>query len=198
MTIILGILLLILTISTIVGIKHGVVRRVIEILGLVLIFLFASRVADVIEPSLSDAFDIDPGATFFIAWAVVLIGGILLVRLIAIGMGKLFRLSILGWLDRIGGAVLGLAFGAIVCSCLLIGLLALPVSKQLRRDIQDHPVTSSLLHVAPSLYDIVAQSWDGEGFFEMVEKRIGPLAEDAVEGIRAFVTERQKEDEEDR
>ena len=101
MTIILGILLLILTISTIVGIKHGVVRRVIEILGLVLIFLFASRVADVIEPSLSDAFDIDPGATFFIAWAVVLIGGILLVRLIAIGMGKLFRLSILGWLDRI-------------------------------------------------------------------------------------------------
>jgi len=193
MSILMGVLAGVLALSLINGIRHGVIRRAVEVLGLLAVFLFASRLADRLEPTLTDTFGIPATTSFYAAWAVILIAGILLTRILAIAAQKVFRFSIVGWVDRLGGAVLGLVFGAIVCSVLLIGLMAAPVDDSLKRQVEDHPVTARLLHVAPSAYDLAARSWDGGSFFQMVGEKVDVAADEAAEQIKAFVDSRDKD-----
>jgi len=169
------------------GARHGVVRRAVEVVGLLLIFLFASQLADTVEPWLVDTTGMSGRAAFFGAWTVVLVGGVVGVRLLAAGLGKLARFSIVGWLDRTGGFVLGVLFGAVLVSCLLIGLLALPLGNDFKHDLRETPSTGFLLAVAPSVYDAAASVWDGERFRDLVDEHLEPTARGAVEGIKAFL-----------
>lgn len=169
------------------GFRHGVVRRLVELIGLVVIFLFASRLAGDIEPVLSDSWGLSPKVAFFSAWILVIVVGVVSVRLLAAGSQKLVRFSIAGWLDRVGGIVLGAIFGGVVASCLLIVLIALPVDDDLRDGVREDPALGVVLRFAPNVYDFVRQAWDGERFFEMVREHVEPAAEKAAESIRAVV-----------
>ena len=163
---------LIVTWFLVEGVRHGVVRRIVELVGLILVFVFASRLAGDLEPVLHEKWGMAARAAFFVSWVVVLVGGILVVRLLATLSQKLVRLTITGWLDRIGGGVLGALFGGVIVSCLLIVLLALPIDDEFRSDLREDEVTSRLLYLAPSFYDAVSGLWDGENFFGMIREHI--------------------------
>lgn len=171
------------------GLRHGVVRRVVEIVGLLAIFLFASTLAGSLRPHLVDAVDLSPRAAFFLAWVVVLVGGILLTRLLARGIAKLFSFSIIGWLDKGGGFLLGTLFGCILVSCLMILLLALPLPDDLKAEMRDDPPSSFLLHLAPSVYDSASEIWNGERFAVLVDEVLEPNARQALDHLRAFLLE---------
>jgi uncharacterized membrane protein required for colicin V production len=169
------------------GVRQGVVRRIVELVGLILVFVFASRLAGDVEPVLHDKWGMSARAAFFVSWAVVLVGGVFLVRLAATLSQKLVRLTITAWLDRIGGALMGALFGGVIVSCLLIGLLALPVEDELKQEIRSDQVTSRLLYLAPAFYDAVSGLWNGDGFFEMIREHVEPAARNAADSIRAVV-----------
>ena len=59
-------------------------------------------------------------------WAVLFLVGLMLSRLLAGLISKLVRLTVLGWLDRRGGAVLGMALGTLVASVLLVAASQVP------------------------------------------------------------------------
>lgn len=176
-------------VSVIEGFRHGVVRRVVELVGLVAILLFASRLSAALEPWISDNFDLSGRAVFFTSWAVVIVGGLIGVRLLAIVLQRAVRISLVGWLDRTGGAVLGAAFGLILVSCLFIVALALPLGDDVKDEIRHGPVASQLLHVAPSVYDVLSEMWDGQDFFELIDEHVEPAARKAVEKLEAVVDE---------
>jgi membrane protein required for colicin V production len=163
--------------TTFEGVRQGVVRRAVELVGLVAIFLFASRLADLLAPRLESWIGVGESAGFYTSWAVVLIGGIVVVRLAATGLRKIVHLTIAGWLDRLGGGVLGLTFGLILASCLFLLITFLPGTEDLRDEIHASEPAELLLHFAPSLYDAAADLSGGEGFFEMLEQHIEPAAE---------------------
>jgi membrane protein required for colicin V production len=163
--------------TTFEGVRQGVVRRAVELVGLVAIFLFASRLADLLAPRLESWTGLGESAGFYSSWGVVLIGGIVLVRLVATGLRKIVHLTIAGWLDRLGGGVLGLTFGLILVSCLFLLITFLPGTKDLRDEIHSSEPAELLLHFAPSLYDAAAGISGGERFFDMLEEHIEPAAE---------------------
>jgi len=169
------------------GARHGVVRRAVEIVGLLLIFLFASQLAHAVEPWLARTVGISGRAAFFSAWTLVLVGGVVGVRMLAAGLGKLARFSIVGWLDRGGGAVLGLSFGAVLVSCALNGLLAAPVGDDLKDELRESTPTAMLLGVAPSFYDAASRTWKGGRFRDLFDEHVEPTARGAVEGIKAYL-----------
>lgn len=171
------------------GLRHGVVRRVVEIVGLVAIFLFASTLAGALRPHLVAAVDLSPRAAFFTAWVIVLVLGIVLTRFLARGVAKLFSFSIIGWLDRGGGFLLGTLFGCILVSCLMILLLAVPLPDDLKADMREDPPSSFLLHLAPAVYDTASEIWEGEKFSELVEEVLEPNAREALDHLRAFLLE---------
>jgi uncharacterized membrane protein required for colicin V production len=171
------------------GLRHGVVRRVVEIVGLIAIFLFASTLAGALRPHLARAIDLSPRAAFFTAWVLVLIAGIVVTRLLARGVAKLFSFSIIGWLDRGGGFLLGTLFGCVLVSCLMILLLAIPLSNDLKAELREDPPSSFLLHLAPAVYDTASEIWHGDSFGQLVEEVLEPNAREALDHLRAFLLE---------
>lgn len=158
------------------GIRHGVVRRAVELVGLVLVFVFASRLADLLTPHLDGLFGLSPRAAFYTAWAVVLIGGIVLVRLVASGLRRVVHLTVAGWLDRLGGGILGLATGLFLASCIFVLAHALPVGEELRTELEESPRAALVLNFAPSVYDAGRELVGGDRFFEMVREHVEPAA----------------------
>ena len=118
----------------------------------------------------------------------------ILVRIAAATATSLMTVSVVGQFDKFGGAVVGLVFGSLIASLLLIGILAMPFDAELKKEVKDNPFTGPLLHMAPALYDASAGLWGGEDFFEMIEDRLEPLAGEARESIRAFMGEAERED----
>ena len=171
------------------GFRHGVIQRVAETVGLIVIFIFASRLADWLEPSLSNGLGASPRASFFGSWAIVIVGGVIVVRIASLALGTLLKLSVVGTLDHLGGAVMGLLFGGLVASILLIGILGFTRSDSLRREVQDHPVTRPLLHMAPAVYDAAAGAWNGEKFFPMIQEKLEPLSSRAIDSIKGYFSE---------
>jgi membrane protein required for colicin V production len=163
--------------TTVEGVRQGVVRRAVELIGLVAIFVFASRLADLLAPRLESWVGMDGSAAFYTSWVVVLIGGIVVIRLVATGLRKIVHLTIAGWLDRIGGGVLGLVFGLVLASCLFLLVTFLPGTEDLRDDMRASEPAEMLLHLGPSLYDAASEIVGGERFFDMLEEHIQPAAE---------------------
>lgn len=174
---------------TIEGLRQGVVRRLVEVLGLIAVFLFASRLAGDLEPVLHDNWGMPARVAFFGSWAVVIVGGVVAVHLLAKLSQKIARLTIAGWLDRAGGAVLGAVFGALLASCALILVLAVPVEDDFKRELREDELAGPVLNLAPSIYDLARQAWDGQDFFGMIREHVEPAARGAAEQIRGAVDE---------
>jgi membrane protein required for colicin V production len=174
-------------VSTFAGFRHGVVRRVVELVGLIAIFLFASGFAARLRPWLGERFDWDERAVFLTSWVLVLVVGLFGVRLLGIALQKLVRISVVGWLDRLGGAVLGAVFGVLLASCLFVGALALPLGDQIHDPMREDPYASTLLRLAPNVYDALRGLWQGEEFFENLGEIVEPAAREAVERIEAAI-----------
>jgi membrane protein required for colicin V production len=182
MHLVLGAVLLLLAFFVVQGFREGVIRRVLEIAGLLAIFLFASRLADLLEPRLTRWLSISPTLAFFAAWTVVLLAGVIVVRMVALAMSKLLAFSVIGWLDRLGGAVLGAAFGCFVASCLLLMLVASRADEGFKQEVMHNPVTGRLLRVAPAVYDAARAVWGGEPFEKVARLRLEPALRRAVSG----------------
>lgn len=158
--------------TTIEGVRQGVVRRAAELAGLVAVFLFASRLADLLAPLLDEHLSMDSSIAFYVSWAAVLIGGVIAVRLAASGLRKIVHLTLVGWLDRVGGGVLGFAFGLVLASCLFVGARA--ASGDIREELEGNEPAQLLLHLAPSLYDLGHELFGGERFFDMIREHAEP------------------------
>jgi membrane protein required for colicin V production len=167
----------IVALTTVEGVRQGVVRRAVELVGLIAVFLFASRLADLLAPQLASLFGMGSSTAFYVSWAVVLVGGVVAVRLAASGMRKLVHLTLVGWLDRVGGGVLGLAFGLVLASCGFILAWTIPVSEELREEIEASEPGNMLLHLAPAVYDAGVELIGGERFFDMLQEHLQPAAE---------------------
>lgn len=161
------------------GFRQGVVRRAVEVLGFVAMFLLASTLAERAQPWVDRHTLLDGEAAFYGSWALVLVGGLLLIHIVARAVGRAIQLSVVGWLDRTGGLLLGAAFGVLSLSCLLVALLALPLSPGFEARVRDHEALGPIRNAAPAIYDWVSSNVDGESFFEAVREG-GEAARDAA------------------
>jgi len=94
-----------LALFLILGLKVGLVRRLLEFLGLVGSFFLASGVSPAVGRALSGGTDLSLKVAAIIAWVVLFLAGLLLTRWLAGLISKIVRISVLGWIDRIGGAL---------------------------------------------------------------------------------------------
>ena len=106
-----------LAISTFLGFRTGIIKAVLSLAGLVVGVILAGRYYVPLSEQLS--FISQAGVAEVVAFAIILIG----VMVIAVVLARLLKWAasvvMLGWVNHLGGAVFGLALGAIFCSALL-------------------------------------------------------------------------------
>lgn len=119
------VLLIILATSVVQGLFAGFSRVAISfagtLLGLFLAIWFYPSAAARLAPYLSSE-----TLAKFMGFVLIFVGIQLLAALVAWAVERVFKLSGLSWLDRMLGAAFGLLRGVVMCTILLLGLMAFP------------------------------------------------------------------------
>ena len=111
------VLLVIMAGGIFVGLRIGLIKATLSLVGLILGIILAGR----FYVPLSEQLTFIPQASVaeVVAFAIILIGIMLIASILAAVLKWLASLVMLGWVNRLGGAVLGLVLGALLCSALL-------------------------------------------------------------------------------
>ncbi|MBA7677425.1 hypothetical protein ES703_85682 [subsurface metagenome] len=106
-----------IAIPTIIGLKVGIISAVLSLAGIIVGVILAGRY----YLSLSEQLTFIPqaGAAKIIAFAIIVIGVMIIAVVIARLLRRIASVLLLGWINQIGGAAFGLLLGAIFCGALL-------------------------------------------------------------------------------
>ena len=161
--------LVLLLVFAVAGWRAGLIRRVLEFVGVVASVLLASRFGHLVAEQLEDSIGLSDRLAGPVGWLLLFATLLVLTRLAAWALSKALRVSVLGWLDKAGGTLLGLLIGTLVASVLLMLATRLPVEDDLAERIESEPVTRIVHGAAPALYGLVVR--DGKDDLERLWER---------------------------
>ncbi len=104
-------------ITAFVGLKNGIIKTVLTLAGVIVGVILAG----LFYVALADRLTFIPQETVarVAAFAIILVAVILIAGIIAGVLKWLASIVLLGWVNRLGGALLGLIMGSIFCGALL-------------------------------------------------------------------------------
>ena len=112
------VIVVVLVVSAFLGLRVGIIKAVLYLAGVIVGVVLAGRyytaLADVL-PFFSET----SGAAKIVAFAIILIGVMVIAVVAARFLKWVTSAMMLGWTNRLGGTALGLVLGAIFCSALL-------------------------------------------------------------------------------
>ena len=106
-----------IAISTLIGLRFGIIKAVLPLAGLIAGIILAGHHYVPFSHQLS--FISDESMAEIAAFAIILIGAIIIAVVLAFLLKWITSVMMLGWVNRIGGATFGLVSGVILCSALL-------------------------------------------------------------------------------
>ena len=138
--------------STVLAVWRGFVRVVVSLLTWVVALVAAVRFSDVVDPMLP-AFAGGAVAHYVAAFVLILVVVLLVGSLAGWVLAKLVRAAGLGLLDRLLGAVLGMARGLliVVLGVLLAGFTSLPRQDWWQNALSAPPLVAAALSLRPWL-----------------------------------------------
>jgi membrane protein required for colicin V production len=111
------VLLVAIALATVLGLGIGIIRAALSLAGLILGIVLAGHFYLPFSHVL-DAF-LQPSVAKVVAFIIILAAVMVVAAFLAIFLRRGASAIKLGWADRLGGAVFGLAMGAIFCGGLL-------------------------------------------------------------------------------
>jgi membrane protein required for colicin V production len=126
------IVLAVVGVLTLIGLWKGMVRQFFGLLGLIAGYVLAMRFY---QPGSKFLMTLHPTTARAISFIAIFLGCILVAHLIGWAVGRIFAVSKLGFLNRIGGGVLGFLKGCVLVSVAVVVLTAfLPADSSLFRE----------------------------------------------------------------
>lgn len=111
------VLLVVLAIAAFLGLRMGLIKAVLVLGGIIVGVILAGYFSGPLGERLT--FISSEGAAKVIAFAIILVGVLIIAILLAVLLKWATSAIMLGWVDRLGGAIFGLLWGAIFCGALL-------------------------------------------------------------------------------
>lgn len=143
------------------GWRGGVLRRLIELVGVVAAVIVTARFAAGLAPWLAEHTGFDATGALVLAHVIMFAAALVVVRVVANLVTGVVHWTPLGWLDRMGGAVCGVLLGAMVVSVGLIAVSQAPGGERVRETYQAHPLGAVIYHAAPAIYQSAHRLVDG-------------------------------------
>ena len=158
---------IVMALFALLGFREGVVRRLVEVAGALLTIVLTARFAAQLAPRVVDTTGWSEGAAVLSAWVALIIVGLLLSRLLAVTLSKAVRLTVLGWVDRVGGMICGALFGLLVAS-VMVNFIALLGGERVQNSLSADPAGRFVAGAAPNIArqarllagDSFAMYWD--------------------------------------
>lgn len=139
----------------ILGFRDGVVKRVLEIAGVFVTLVLTARFATVVSPWVATRTGAGESTALLLTWAALFFAGLVVSRLLAGLVSRMVRLTVLGWVDRWGGALMGMALGTLVASVLLVAASSVPGGVKIQNAYDRSAAGRFIFYAAPSVYEQV-------------------------------------------
>jgi len=110
-------ILVLIVIPTLVGLKSGLIKAVLSLAGAIVGVILAGRYHGILAEQLT--FISQANFAEIAAFAIILIGTMIIAAVLAAMLKQIVSAMLLGWVNRLGGAVFGFLLGAIFCGALL-------------------------------------------------------------------------------
>jgi len=110
------VIIIVIAIPTILGLKTGIIKASFSLAGLILGVILAGHYYIPFSEQLSA---LSPGIARIVAFAIILVGVWVIAILLSGLVERAVAMMLLGWVNRLVGAVFGFVVGAILCSALL-------------------------------------------------------------------------------
>ena len=157
------------------GLYKGLVREVFGFLSLLLGLYFAFQYMGELSGIIISIFsDIPAWLLPPLSFAIIFSGLLILGRILSNILTKILSWVMLGWANRIGGALIGLFKGLILASifALILGFFATPISA-LNKAINNSYIYPIVLNVAPFTYDLLTKILpEGEKTFDELKDNV--------------------------
>lgn len=111
------VILVVIAVATFGGLLIGLIAAGLSLAGIIVGIILAGRYYLPFSQQLG--FIPEENIAQVVAFAIILVGVMLIAVALAMVLRWAFSLIKLGWIDRIGGAVFGLAAGALLCGAML-------------------------------------------------------------------------------
>ena len=111
------VILVAIAVATVVGLRIGIIKAALSLAGVIVGVILAGRYYIPFSQQLS--FISQANVAKVVAFAIILIGVMVIAAVLAVLLKWTASAMMLGWVDRLGGAVFGLVLGAIFCGALL-------------------------------------------------------------------------------
>ncbi|MFC1904019.1 CvpA family protein [Chloroflexota bacterium] len=111
------VIIVLIAIPTLIGLRIGIIKTVLSLAGAIAGIILAGRFYAPLAEQLT--FIPQDNLAKIAAFAIILVVVMVIAGVIASVIKWLASIVMLGWVNRLGGAILGLALGAIFCSALL-------------------------------------------------------------------------------
>lgn len=111
------VIIIVLVVSAFLGLRIGIIKAVLSLAGLIIGVILAGSFYLPLSEQLT--FISQAGAAKVVAFAIILIGVMIIAAVLARTLKWFASLIMLNWLNHLGGAVFGLVLGSIFCGALL-------------------------------------------------------------------------------
>lgn len=155
------------------GVVNGIVKEVLNIVGITLAVFLTFKYMDGLSVIIRPFFEDESAAYIpFLSAALLFIGTMALVALIAYLTKELLKAVKLNMLNRILGAIFGVLKSGMVVSTILLLLAGFNVPKEeVRNESLLYPY---IIYIGPWTYEAVAFIYPGaEGFTENLQENLG-------------------------
>ena len=154
------VIIVLIAVPTFLGLKLGIIKAALSLAGVIVGVILAGNFYIPLSEQLT--FLSLNGAAEIVAFAMILIGIMVIANVLAGLLKRLTSLVMLGWLNRIGGAAFGLALGAIFCGATLaIWVKFLGIGET----ITDSILAATLLDYFPIVLTLLPAEFDSVSSF---------------------------------
>jgi membrane protein required for colicin V production len=112
------VIIVFLAITVITGLSKGLIKTIIPLVGVILGVVLAGRFYGSVADWLSTWLH-SPSQANIAGFAIIFIVVVIVALIVASLLSKFLSLLLLGWVDKLGGAVLGFVIGGLVCGAIL-------------------------------------------------------------------------------
>jgi len=150
--------LAIIGLSIILSVMRGLLIEALSIVGWVVAFFVAKTYSSQLMPMMPADIPTEP-LRILAAFLVVFFATLLITSLLAIALSTVFKKIGLGWLNRVLGAIFGLARGMLIV-CILVflgGLTDLPQDERWRNAMFSAPIEALVTSLLPWVPDSITQ-----------------------------------------
>jgi len=110
------VLAIILVVSVFIGLKVGLIKAILSLVGLVLGIFLAGRFYEAFAGVLTF---LPEAAARVVAYILIILIVMIIISIVANLLDKLLSVIMLGWVNHLGGAVFGLLMAGIFCGAVL-------------------------------------------------------------------------------